>query len=113
MEQRILAIAGTAVIVSIVKMGGRQAVRRELRARRMDRDLVNGRVYRVRFSRGIKEGQPLAVERLELGVGVGRKRQCFHANNLAADHYVIAGLQAVPGLDADAARHRIVVPERG
>ncbi len=84
-EARILAEAGAAVVVAVVERDDGQAVRRELRARRMERHFIHHFAQRVVGRRRAEVAETLTITGEELAVVVGVFRQLVDAHQLLAD----------------------------
>src|ERR1035441_4073743 len=82
-------IPRSAVVVLIIQPHQRQTVGRELRSGRMDLNLVERLVHRMRFGGGVEIGDALAVETVEADVGVRAVWNSPDADDLAADHHPI------------------------
>src|SRR5258708_5921135 len=79
----------------------------------MDLDLVYRFIDSVGFRGGVEESDALSAEAFENGVVVGALGLCLETQYLAADHHVIADVQAGGRLQANIPGRGIALGERG
>src|SRR5262249_40418511 len=111
-QTRVLAVAGSAVVITIRQVDQRQTITGELRARRMNLDLIHRRVVGVRFARGVEHGHALASERDKACVIVRTSRHGVELDDLAANQSVISNSEAGGTQNAYAGLNGVVVAQR-